>query len=246
RRYGWSCAVILVCISGPFKDAEYPVTRVALTMGRGADNHVVMEEELASRYHAEFRLQDRQCVVRDLGSRNGTWVNGERTAKRALRHNDLIRIGSSTFIYKERRDPREVEPQFITGERDRLRKVETLRADQGGPIETAPLRETQLDLLLVAMPRARRAAILLTGGDGDELTIGTFRRSAFEVSDMVTHRALREGLPILSNEGDSILCAPLVVNGVNIGVIYVDNGVDSADPFDDADFRVFRLMTSAA
>ena len=82
----------LVCIVGPLKDRELPITHAALTVGREADNHAALEDELVSRYHAEFRQQERQCVVRDLGSANGTWVNGERISdeKARLRPEDAI------------------------------------------------------------------------------------------------------------------------------------------------------------
>lgn len=67
-----------------------------LRIGRAPTNDVVCEDEAASRHHAEVRLQQGQLSVRDLGSTNGTVVNGVKIAPRAwltLQIGHCIQIG---------------------------------------------------------------------------------------------------------------------------------------------------------
>jgi len=73
-------------------------TRVAIrstpfSMGRHADNNLVMRDNRASREHARIVWEDGHYVIEDLNSRHGTWVNGEQIARHILRNSDRIEFG---------------------------------------------------------------------------------------------------------------------------------------------------------
>jgi predicted component of type VI protein secretion system len=72
-----------------------PFVEEAIVVGRGSDGITFrLPERNVSRRHARFLLQAGSVSVEDLGSLNGTWVNGERiAARRRLRDGDLIQIG---------------------------------------------------------------------------------------------------------------------------------------------------------
>ena len=73
------------------------------TVGKAAENDVPLAEDAtASHLHAVLeRFQAGWCVS-DLGSSNGTWVNGERIwASRRLRHGDEIRIGQTRLVFRD-------------------------------------------------------------------------------------------------------------------------------------------------
>lgn len=57
-----------------------PRTRLPLcpitTVGRAADNHLILEDPLVSRHHLRLAYQGGQWLVTDLATRNGTWVDG--------------------------------------------------------------------------------------------------------------------------------------------------------------------------
>jgi pSer/pThr/pTyr-binding forkhead associated (FHA) protein len=99
------------------------------TVGKAAENDVPLADDAtASHLHAVLeRFQAGWCVS-DLGSSNGTWVNGERIwASRRLRHGDEIRIGQTRLIFRDPLGgagaPTEVEakaPDLTTRERDVL------------------------------------------------------------------------------------------------------------------------------
>ncbi len=67
----------------------------AVTIGRAPTNHIVVKDERCSRSHAEIFLTDDHWIVRDLDSRNGTFVDGKRLdGDYQLRPEDEIRIGA--------------------------------------------------------------------------------------------------------------------------------------------------------
>ena len=75
-----------------------PVPAGNLRIGRAPDNDLVLDDLLVSRYHAELRqLPDGGYEIADLGSQNGTFVNGRRVSARPIADSDTIGIGHSTF-----------------------------------------------------------------------------------------------------------------------------------------------------
>jgi len=66
-----------------------------LTVGRGPTADIVILDKLASRNHCELRHSGNECVIADLESLNGTYLNGKRTARSVLKEGDRISIGST-------------------------------------------------------------------------------------------------------------------------------------------------------
>jgi FHA domain-containing protein len=74
--------------------AERPLTR-SLRIGRSASCDVVLADDTISRRHAEVALRGGVCTVRDLGSSNGTWVNGRLVLRAELRRGDELQVGET-------------------------------------------------------------------------------------------------------------------------------------------------------
>ncbi len=84
----------LIVKGGPEKGREIPLSQELLTIGRLQGSDVVIDDRLASRRHAEIERRRGQYVVNDCGSRNGTFVNGQRISEpHMLRDGDEIQIG---------------------------------------------------------------------------------------------------------------------------------------------------------
>lgn len=79
---------------------EYTVTS-EMTLGRNPGNDIQINEEKASRRHCRFRPQERDIIVEDLGSSNGTRVNGLKIQTYVLKHGDTITIGAHTIVFQD-------------------------------------------------------------------------------------------------------------------------------------------------
>ncbi len=74
----------------------FPLDLDTVTLGRHVDNTIVLADSKVSRFHAEILMQGGRWVIRDLGSANGTYVNGERiNTVRVLRSGDVIGLGDT-------------------------------------------------------------------------------------------------------------------------------------------------------
>ncbi|MBA2435322.1 MAG: FHA domain-containing protein [Verrucomicrobiota bacterium] len=73
--------------------AAYELTEERVTIGRGADNMLQIDDPSVSGRHAQLLLIDQRYQLRDLGSTNGTRVNSELVTDTFLRVGDRIRFG---------------------------------------------------------------------------------------------------------------------------------------------------------
>jgi len=94
----------LIVISSPsLKPGQaFETGPVALTIGRSADNAAALEnDDFASARHARIEARRDGVWILDLGSTNGTWVNGERMdGRHRLREGDLVRIGQTELRFE--------------------------------------------------------------------------------------------------------------------------------------------------
>lgn len=82
-------------------DRAFTLDRPRMSIGRESVNHVVIPDINASRSHAEIRQEaNGTWVLSDLGSTNGTWVNGRRIKSAALSDADMIRIGTTDIEFQ--------------------------------------------------------------------------------------------------------------------------------------------------
>ena len=71
------------------------------TMGRAARADFIVDVALVSRLHCRFELDNRDRLdVQDLGSTNGTWVNGRKIDKAPLTSGDRIKVGRVEFAVR--------------------------------------------------------------------------------------------------------------------------------------------------
>jgi hypothetical protein len=70
-------------------------------IGRGTDSDLQLLDQGVSRRHAELRWDGNYATVYDLGSTNGTSVNGHDVASHVLRHGDVIRVGHTRLVFQQ-------------------------------------------------------------------------------------------------------------------------------------------------
>ncbi len=84
----------LLVQGGSGKGREIELSQELLTIGRFDESDVVIDDRLVSRHHAEIQRERGQYTLLDRGSRNGTFVNGQRiSGSHVLRDGDEIQIG---------------------------------------------------------------------------------------------------------------------------------------------------------
>ena len=88
----------LVVISGPLEGGDFSLAN-DLSIGREKTNAISVEDRMLSRHHCLIHVDDSEIQIRDLGSSNGTYVNGLPIAAHALKDGDQIRAGQSIFVF---------------------------------------------------------------------------------------------------------------------------------------------------
>lgn len=81
-------------------DTGFPLAASVVTIGRGSDAGIRIDDPGISRHHAEIRHSESGFSIIDLASTNGTLVAGERIGERALADGDEIRMGSTLMVFR--------------------------------------------------------------------------------------------------------------------------------------------------
>jgi pSer/pThr/pTyr-binding forkhead associated (FHA) protein len=86
-------------ISGPFRGQTFQVPRGKFILGREHDCNLVLDTNSVSRHHCVLLMDDYTLRIRDLASKNGTFVNRDQTrlGERILVNGDIVRVGDLVF-----------------------------------------------------------------------------------------------------------------------------------------------------
>jgi pSer/pThr/pTyr-binding forkhead associated (FHA) protein len=116
-----------------------------VTIGRAAEATLRLDDEKVSRLHCVIRVLDGDYVVKDLKSRNGTYVNDARVEVAVLHRGDVIRVGATTLTVDSnaaRKGPqtlmREVGQEFERGKGYRTVLREIVESAEPPPPRKAP------------------------------------------------------------------------------------------------------------
>jgi signal transduction histidine kinase len=89
----------LFVIQGRDQGTRFPLDDTTVTIGRGTTNSVQLHDTEVSREHAELARRGDKLVIRDLGSSNGTFVNGRQIRDHELASGDQVQLGRSLLLY---------------------------------------------------------------------------------------------------------------------------------------------------
>jgi pSer/pThr/pTyr-binding forkhead associated (FHA) protein len=192
-----SAAVEVWAIAGR-RTVELAGERV--TIGKGAENDLpIDEDETVSRLHAVFDRFPAGWCVTDLGSSNGTYVNGERIfGARRLHHGDEIRVGSTKLLFRNSADvgrtvtsAPEASPSVTVRERDVLVVLCRPLLDRDLFTEPASIREIATELVVSEAAVKQHLARLYDKFDVDatdhrraRLANAALRRGAVTMADL--------------------------------------------------------------
>ncbi|NPD26165.1 FHA domain-containing protein [Corallococcus sp. AB004] len=139
----------LVVVAGPMEGEEFALSELEYTVGRSADNPICIQDTSVSRKHVTLRKESSGWMVSDMGSGNGTILNGEPIAEETLLANgDVITLGDSELRYEDTANST-AKVQAPTGSRPR---PSTAAGRAPTAVPTRPAREGR------ARPQTSRAA----------------------------------------------------------------------------------------
>ncbi len=157
-------------ISGKYQGGEYPLVEgQELIIGRSSELDMVLVEEMVSRKHARIALSDGTISIEDLGSTNGTFVNGEKVQQGTLREGDRVLVGTNILKVVAAAQDAEARADLKAMAVGR----ETARQQQNRSPEEAPrmsgnLEEIPLPDLLQLFGTSRKAGVLVLRSNGRE------------------------------------------------------------------------------
>ena len=95
----------LLAVAGPLKDSIFNLASPETTVGRDAVNTISINDPSVSRRHCILTFEQDRFVIRDLKSRNGTYVNAVDVPESHLKHGDQLSIGDSVFLFLLHEEP---------------------------------------------------------------------------------------------------------------------------------------------
>ncbi|MDA0660086.1 MAG: sigma 54-interacting transcriptional regulator [Planctomycetota bacterium] len=115
-----------------------------LKIGRGTDCEIILMDPVCSRVHAEVFLHEGGWWLRDAGSRNGTYVNGQKIDEVQLGVGHQIKMGSTVFGFHRSDDPPGQDPQHDTRvTQSIIREAALLPAEESSSDDAVPARPDQ-------------------------------------------------------------------------------------------------------
>jgi pSer/pThr/pTyr-binding forkhead associated (FHA) protein len=183
-------------ISGKYQGGEFPLPSSSeIVVGRSSDLDMVLVEDMVSRRHAKITVNGDAVSIQDLGSTNGTFVNGERVERMALTDGDRVLIGTSIIklVTVEGTPSGHAQPKKKLEEVAAGRRTNAVRS-MSGAIDEVPLPD-----LLQLFGSSKKTGVLVVKTDTDSAKIylerGAIVFAAINDSDVMSpekcvHRVL--------------------------------------------------------
>jgi pSer/pThr/pTyr-binding forkhead associated (FHA) protein len=150
-------------ISGKYQGGEFPLPASSeIIVGRSSDLDMVLVEDMVSRRHAKISVNGDTVTIQDLGSTNGTFVNGERVDRMTLTDGDRVLIGTSIIKLVTTDGPAAPQqPKKRLEEVAAGRRTNQVRS-MSGAIDEVPLPD-----LLQLFGSSRKTGVLVVKTDTD-------------------------------------------------------------------------------
>ncbi len=148
-----------------YSDSIAELTRLRITIGRSARNDLCLDDPFASRLHAEVRRSGDTFWLSDLGSANGTFLNGMRLSGPVqLQDGDRIRVGETEIEYCEKADTAPARGRtsiLLTAASDQVPPEATITAESSNSAANllSSLSTTQQTLVRAVAPQAEVAQV---------------------------------------------------------------------------------------
>ena len=152
-------------ISGKYQGGEFPLKAdKQIVIGRSSELDMVLVEDMVSRKHAKIMIASGNITIEDLGSTNGTFVNGEKVKQARLKEGDRILIGTSILkLIQQGADSANVDENVVKQKLEEAAAAQAARSTKTssmtGKIEEIPLP----DLLQLFHTSKKNGVLVITG-----------------------------------------------------------------------------------
>lgn len=145
-------------ISGKYQGGEFPIRmNREIIIGRSSDLDMVLVEDMVSRRHAKITSTEAEVYIQDLGSTNGTFVNGEKISRSRLSEGDRVLVGTSIMkvVGADERSFSQTEAEARRRLEAGAQRQSTAGRPMSGVIEEIPLPD-----LLQLLSTSRKSGVL--------------------------------------------------------------------------------------
>jgi serine/threonine-protein kinase len=257
--------VNLRVLAGPYKGRVFTFTQPdTFLIGRTDDSHLCLpQDKFFSRHHCMLEITPPRCFLRDLGSTNGTFVNGQRVAEASLTSGDQIQGGETVLLVEvsanetdspitTQQDQRLTQPTIVTVACLHCGRRDQAEATSAGEHLTFLCEDCRIELKKTPQPIPGYDMIRVLGRGGMGcVMMGRNQQTGaavaiktllpeFAVSDKAMRRFMREMDVAAALKHPNIV--EFLDRGVHNGVVYlVTEFVDGADAAKLADAQGGRL-----
>lgn len=232
-----------------------PLDSDIVTIGRSHENTITIRDPRSSRFHCRLERVGNRFELVDVGSQNGTYLNGSIVSRKPLHAGDLVEIGNVRIFFGSEQRPTSG-GHTVDATRD-IKRMTTERANlvRMHEVARAVNSELNLDRLLelivdasVELTQAGRGYLLLVRGSGIEVEVarnlgrGTVEAEDVHLSRSVARRVIASGEPLLTIDAGedvrlsdaksvselglrSVLCVPVHTLDRIAGALYLEDRV---------------------
>ena len=163
------------------KSLTHTIEKTELTIGRASENDIPVPHNTISRQHAVIRKTLRGYLLKDLGSHNGTFLNGTRITEHILKHGDKIRMGTVIMAFEDRR------PQTLSRNgSSKTIVVEAPHRTEEGIVKLAPRHDEDF-LACVKAPSSVESRNPGTGAEAQQADSGQISLVDLEKSNKILY-----------------------------------------------------------
>ncbi len=173
---------------------EYPIEKDSLSIGRKHGNDIQLNDLTVSGRHALIISMGEHIYVDDLGSTNGTLMNGARVTKTLLKHGDVIQVGNYQFTYYDDTETEYEPTMFIQAEIEDTQLIDTNNTPGSGAIKGERLGGVKI----INGPLAKKTLELrkpfnTIGFNGIKMAVISRATDHYTISTLKSHKLRRTG-----------------------------------------------------
>jgi pSer/pThr/pTyr-binding forkhead associated (FHA) protein len=153
-------------ISGKYQGGEFPLKAdKQIVIGRSSELDMVLVEDMVSRKHAKIMISAGNITIEDLGSTNGTFVNGEKVKQARLKEGDRILIGTSILkLIQQGAEQANVDDRVVKQKLEEVAAAQAARSTKTSSM-TGKIEEIPLPDLLQLFHTSKKNGVLVITSD---------------------------------------------------------------------------------